>query len=164
MRGRGMYLILLGAPGVGKGTQSKYLVEKKGFVQLSTGDILRAEVKAKTDLGIIAKDCMDTGKLVSDDIILSMIKNKLVNISDNVIFDGFPRTLAQAERFALILKDLNKRLDKVINISLSDSIIEERLAGRLVCKLCGKSYHKLFLKPKKNDISQDAFLYEIIAL
>ncbi len=150
-----MYLILLGAPGVGKGTQSKYLVEEKGFVQLSTGDILRAEVKAKTDLGIAAKEFMDNGRLVSDDIVLNMIKNKLMNISDDVIFDGFPRTLVQAEKFVDILKDLNKKIDKVINLSLDDSIIEERLAGRLVCKSCGKSYHKIFLKPKKTGVCDD---------
>lgn len=150
-----MYLILLGAPGVGKGTQSKYLVENKGFIQLSTGDILRAEVKANTDLGVIAKKSMDKGALVSDDIILSMIKNKLIKISDNVIFDGFPRTLVQAEKFVDILKDLNKKIDKVINISLDDSIIEDRLAGRLVCKSCGKSYHKIFLKPKMIGVCDD---------
>ena len=150
-----MYLILLGAPGVGKGTQSKYLVEKKGFVQLSTGDILRAEVKAQTDLGVIAKKCMDEGALVSDEIVLNMIKNKLIGISDNVIFDGFPRTLVQAEKFIDILKDLNKKIDKVINISLDDSIIEGRLAGRLICKSCGKSYHKIFLKPKKTNVCDD---------
>ncbi len=150
-----MYLILLGAPGVGKGTQSKYLVESKGFIQLSTGDILRAEVKAKTDLGIVAKECMDKGTLVSDDIVLNMIKNKLIEISDNVIFDGFPRTLIQAEKFVDILKDLNKKIDKVINIALDDSIIEDRLAGRLVCKSCGKSYHKIFFKPRKAGVCDD---------
>jgi len=150
-----MYLILLGAPGVGKGTQSKYLVENKGFVQLSTGDILRAEVKAKTDLGIIAKKCMDNGTLVSDELVVAMIKNKLIEIPENVIFDGFPRTITQAEKFVEILSDLNRTLDKVINISLDDTLIEERLAGRLVCKGCGRSYHKLFSKPKNIDICDD---------
>lgn len=147
-----MYLILLGAPGVGKGTQSKYLVDNKGFIQLSTGDILRAEVKAQTELGIMAKSCMDNGTLVSDDIVINMIKNKLSEVSSNVIFDGFPRNVFQAEKLDDILKTLDKNIDKVINLDLSDSIIEERLTGRLVCKSCGTSYHKLFAKPTVDNV------------
>jgi len=150
-----MYLILLGAPGVGKGTQSKYLVEKKGYFQLSTGDILRAEIKNGTDLGKAASEMMDAGKLVQDEIILEMIKNKLEELKGDIIFDGFPRTIVQAEKFNEILYALDKKIDKVINISLSDDMIIERLTGRLVCKECGKSYHKIFLKPKVENICDD---------
>ena len=150
-----MYLILLGAPGVGKGTQSKKLVEEKGFVQLSTGDILRAEVAAETELGLIAKKCLDSGSLVSDEIVTNIIRKKLKNISNNVIFDGFPRTVIQAEKLSTILDDFNGKIDKVINLFLDDSVIEERLAGRLICKSCGKSYHKLFAIPKVTNVCDD---------
>jgi len=150
-----MYLIILGAPGVGKGTQSKNLVEKFGFTQLATGDIFRAEVKAKTELGLIAKKFIEQGNLVPDDIVLGMVKNKLDIISDDIIFDGFPRTKVQAEKFYGLLKDSNKKLDIVINLSLSDSVIEERLTGRLVCNSCGRSFHKLFAKPKKENICDE---------
>jgi len=144
-----MYLILLGAPGAGKGTQSKYLVEELGFTQLSTGDIFRAEVKAKTELGILAKKCIDKGSLVSDDIVVGMVKNTLDTISGDIIFDGFPRTTNQASKFAALLKESNKKIDMVINLSLSDETIERRLTGRLVCDSCGRSYHKIFSKPKE---------------
>jgi len=143
-----MYLILLGAPGAGKGTQSKYLVEELGFTQLSTGDIFRAEVKAKTELGVIAQECIDSGCLVPDKIVVEMVKSKLNKISGNIIFDGFPRTTIQAEKFYRIMRDSNMNLDYVINLSLSDTVIEERLKNRLVCSSCGISYHKLFAKPK----------------
>ena len=143
-----MYLIILGAPGVGKGTQSKYLVEKLWFTQLATGDIFRAEVKAKTKLGLLAKNCIENGCWVSDDVVVGMVKNRLDKISGNIIFDGFPRTTNQAEKFYEILKESNTKLDFVINLSLSDSVIEKRLTGRLVCSSCGRSFHKIFAKPR----------------
>ena len=147
-----MYLVLLGAPGVGKGTQSKFLVEQLEFTQLSTGDILREEIKSDSVLGKTAKSYIDKGELLPDDLILEIIKNKLLVLEENVIFDGFPRTLTQAEGFDKILEELDKKIDKVINIALDDSKIEERLTGRLVCKSCGRSYHKIFAKPKKEGV------------
>ncbi len=143
-----MHLILLGAPGAGKGTQSKFLVETLGFTQLSTGDIFRAEVKAKTELGILAKQCIDKGSLVSDDVVVGMVKNTLDTISGDIIFDGFPRTTNQASKFSELLEESNKKINLVINLSLGDEIIIERLTGRLICDSCARSYHKLFSKPK----------------
>jgi adenylate kinase len=141
-----MYLILLGAPGVGKGTQSKMLEEKFGMVQLSTGDILRSEIAMGTDLGKLAATYMEDGGLVPDDIIVNMISKYLDD--RDLILDGFPRTLEQAEALALILEKQNKKLNVVLNITLDDQLIVDRLCGRLICRSCGTSFNTKFAKPR----------------
>jgi len=140
-----MYLILLGAPGVGKGTQSKMLEEKFGMVQLSTGDILRTEITKGTELGKLAATYMENGGLVPDDIIVNMISKYLDD--RDLILDGFPRTLEQAEALALILEKQNKKYI-ILNITLDDQLIVDRLCGRLICRSCGTSFNIKFAKPK----------------
>jgi len=141
-----MYLMLLGAPGVGKGTQAKVLEEKFNMTQVSTGDILRAEIAKGTELGKLAKSFIEAGNLVPDNIMIGIIGKELDD--RDLIFDGFPRTLAQAEAFEMMLEKLNKKLDFVINISLDDKIIVGRLSGRMICRNCGQSFHLQFAKPK----------------
>ncbi len=147
-----MYLILLGAPGSGKGTQSKLIVEKYPFIQISTGDILREEITKKSSLGIEAKKFMDGGKLVPDELIIMILKKKLLNTEKHIILDGFPRNLSQANALDEMMNEIGGSINSVINISVEDSILEERLSGRLVCKGCGTSFHKLFLIPIKDGI------------
>lgn len=147
-----MYLILLGAPGSGKGTQSKLIVEKYPFIQISTGDILREEITKKSSLGTEAKKFMDGGKLVPDELIIMILKEKLLNTEKHIILDGFPRNLSQAKALDDMMNEIGGSINSVINISVEDSILEERLSGRLVCKGCGASFHKLFLIPKKDGI------------
>lgn len=141
-----MYVMLLGAPGVGKGTQSKMLEEKFNMVQLSTGDILRAEIAKGTELGKLAKSFIEEGNLVPDNVMIDMIGKELDD--RDLIFDGFPRTLAQAEAFDKMLEKHNQKIDHVINISLDDKIIVGRLSGRMICRNCGTSFHLQFAKPK----------------
>lgn len=143
-----MNIILLGPPGAGKGTQAKMLSEKLGLLQLSTGDILRQALKNQTPLGLKAKAIMEKGELVPDDIIIDLIQDKIdenKNVS-GFLFDGFPRTIAQAEA----LKNLpNVKIDFVIEINLADSIIIERLSGRRVHLESGRTYHIIYNPPKK---------------
>ncbi len=144
-------LVFLGPPGAGKGTQAAKLKEKYGIVHISTGDILRENVKNMTELGKKAKEYMDAGKLVSDDLIIEMIKRR-INADDcknGYILDGFPRTIAQAEALERMLGEDSKSL-KVIYFDVSDDLILERLTGRRVCKDCGAVYHVAY-NPPKND-------------
>jgi adenylate kinase len=146
-------IIFLGPPGAGKGTQSQLLKERNGFIQISTGDLLREAVKNQTELGKLAKKYMDEGKLVPDDLIISLIKEKLQEYADkNIIFDGFPRTIPQAESLDNLLSHLNKNVDAVILFKIEDDEVVKRLAGRRVCPSCGAVYHMVYNPPKIDEI------------
>jgi len=141
-----MRLILLGPPGAGKGTQAKYIVERFGIPQISTGDMLRAAVKAGTPLGIAAKKVMDAGQLVSDEIIIGLVKERLKqpDCANGYLFDGFPRTIPQADA----MKDAGVALDCVLEIDVADGEIIERMSGRRVHPASGRTYHVKFNPPK----------------
>lgn len=145
-----MRLILLGAPGAGKGTQANIIKEKFDIPQISTGDMLRAAVKAGTPLGLAAKKVMDAGELVSDDIIIGLVKERIAqpDCKNGFLFDGFPRTIPQAEA----LDEMGIKIDKVIDIEVSDEKIVGRMSGRRVCPDCGASYHTEYKKPEKEGI------------
>lgn len=146
-------VIFLGPPGAGKGTQSQLLKERNGFIQISTGDLLREAVKNQTELGKLAKQYMDEGKLVPDDLIISLIKEKLQEYADkNIIFDGFPRTIPQAESLDNLLSHLNKNIDAVILFKIESEEIVKRLTGRRVCPSCGAVYHMVYNPPKIDEI------------
>ena len=141
-----MRLIVLGAPGAGKGTQAQFIREKYGIPQISTGDMLRAAIKAGTPLGIAAKKVMDAGCLVSDEIIIGLVKDRLLqdDCRAGYLFDGFPRTLPQAEA----MKDAGMGIDYVLEIDVADSEIIERMSGRRVHPASGRTYHVKFNPPK----------------
>ncbi|MCK5924429.1 MAG: nucleoside monophosphate kinase, partial [Methylococcales bacterium] len=143
-----MRIILLGSPGSGKGTQAQFITKKYGIPQISTGDMLRAAVRAGTSLGIEAKKIMDAGELVSDDIILGLIKERITqdDCKKGFLLDGFPRTIAQAEG----LIALNVTIDKVLEIAVDDDEIIQRMAGRRVHLISGRTYHIEFNPPKKS--------------
>ena len=149
-----MRLILLGAPGAGKGTQAKYICEKFSIPQISTGDMLRAAVKEGTPLGIEAKKIMDSGGLVSDDIIIGLVKDRLTqpDCAKGYLFDGFPRTIPQAQA----MKDAGVPIDYVIEIDVPFDAIIERMSGRRVHVASGRTYHVSFNPPKvagKDDVT-----------
>jgi adenylate kinase len=149
-----MKLILLGAPGAGKGTQAQYLTEKFGIPQISTGDMLRAAVKAGTDLGKMAKKIMDEGGLVSDELIINLVKERIAqdDCKEGFLFDGFPRTIPQAQA----LKDAKVLIDGVIEIDVADVEIIQRMSGRRVHPGSGRTYHLTFNAPKqagKDDVT-----------
>ena len=154
-----MRLILLGAPGAGKGTQSQFIRERYGIPQISTGDMLRAAVKAQTPLGIAAKAVMDSGALVSDDIIIGLVEERLKqpDCENGYLFDGFPRTIPQADA----MKRANVAIDHVVEIAVADSEIIERITGRRVHPASGRVYHVHFNPPKvegHDDASGDALI------
>ncbi len=149
-----MKMILLGAPGAGKGTQANYIKEKFGIPQISTGDMLRAAIKAGTPLGLAAKKVMDAGNLVSDDIIINLVKERIkeADCAKGFLFDGFPRTIPQAQA----MKDADIRIDYVVEIDVADSEIVQRMSGRRVHLASGRTYHEVFNPPKvpgKDDIT-----------
>lgn len=141
-----MRVILLGAPGAGKGTQAKFITEKFGIPQISTGDMLRAAVKAGTELGLKAKAVMDVGGLVSDDLIINLVKDRLTqpDCVNGCLFDGFPRTIPQAE--AMVSAGIT--IDHVVEIHVDDSSIVERISGRRVHEASGRTYHLVYNPPK----------------
>lgn len=136
-----MNIILFGAPGSGKGTQSTLLVERLGFKQISTGDLFRAAIKNGTELGLKAKSFMDAGKLVPDEVVIGMVEEVLKNTKDSFILDGFPRTLDQAKELGILLGRLKMDVGRVIFLVVKDDILVGRLSGRRVCKSCGAVYH-----------------------
>jgi adenylate kinase len=147
-------LILLGPPGAGKGTQAKKLTDERGLVQLSTGDMLRAEVASGSPLGVEAKKIMDAGQLVSDAIVIGMIDNRTEkpDTAKGVIFDGFPRTVAQAEALDAMLAKKGKKIDAVVELKVDDAALVERISGRFTCAKCGTGYHDKFARPQKDGI------------
>src|SRR5512143_2077740 len=149
-----MRLILLGGPGAGKGTQANYIKEKYGIPQISTGDMLRAQIKAGTELGMKAKAIMDAGGLVSDDIMIGMVKERLTqdDCKNGYLFDGFPRTIPQAEA----MKAAGVPIDYVVEIDVADEEIIKRMSGRRVHVASGRTYHVVFNPPKvagKDDVT-----------
>jgi adenylate kinase len=145
-----MRLILLGAPGAGKGTQANFIKEKYNIPQISTGDMLRAAIKAGTELGMAAKKVMDAGQLVSDDIIIGLVKARLqeADCANGYLFDGFPRTIAQADA----MKDGGIAIDYVLEIDVPDDLIVERMSGRRTHLPSGRVYHTKFNPPKVDNL------------
>jgi len=143
-------IILLGPPGAGKGTQAELLVANRGMVQLSTGDMLRAEKNAGTELGNRIKAVMDAGELVSDEIVSSLIDENLKRLrpDQGVIFDGYPRTAAQAGALDDLLAANGRKLDGVIELEVDEDALVERIVGRYTCAKCGAGYHDKFKQPK----------------
>ena len=144
-----MNMILLGPPGAGKGTQAKKITETHNIPQISTGDILRQAVKDKTEMGVKAKEFMDQGKLVPDEVVIGIIKDRLSadDCKGGYILDGFPRTLPQAEELSRLLAGMHNEIDLVIDIAVAEDLLIERLTGRRTCKNCGFGYHIRFSPP-----------------
>jgi adenylate kinase len=145
-----MNLILFGPPGAGKGTQAQFIVTRYGIPQISTGDILRAAVKAQTALGIKAKSIMDAGGLVPDDVVLGIVRERLscADCEKGFVLDGFPRTVPQADALNVLLAGMNKSLEHVISLELDNAEIVQRLTGRRTCSVCGKGYHLVYAPSK----------------
>ena len=149
-----MQLIIMGAPGAGKGTQAARLVEKYKIPQISTGDMFRAAVAEGTELGKQAKACMESGKLVPDEVTIGIVRERLAkdDCKDGFILDGFPRTVEQADALKGILAELGKRLTKVLNINVAAGELISRAVGRRICKGCGATYHVEYNAPKVEDV------------
>ena len=148
-----MNLILLGAPGAGKGTQAAVISERLNIPQISTGNIIREALRSGTEMGLKAKSFIDSGKLVPDEVVIGIIKERLANddCKDGFILDGFPRTIPQAEA----LDEMGVVIDKVIDFEVPDDVIVTRLSGRRVCEKCGRPYHLIDLKPRVEGICDD---------
>ncbi|MBF9048841.1 adenylate kinase [Roseobacter sp. HKCCD9010] len=151
---RPVNLILLGPPGAGKGTQARMLEERFGLVQLSTGDLLRGAVAAGTPAGLAAKAVMEAGELVSDEIVLAVLKERLEqpDVTKGTILDGFPRTDAQAEALDRLLTEKDQKIDAVISLEVDDEAMVARVAGRYTCAACGEGYHDDFKQPKTEGV------------
>ncbi len=148
-----MNLILLGPPGAGKGTQAKMMIDKYKIPQISTGDILRANLKEKTQLGLKAKEYMDKGLLVPDEVVIGIIQERLKekDCQQGYMLDGFPRTVAQAQALDKVLADMNSKIDHVISIEVDKGELVKRLTGRRTCRQCGQGYHVIFDPPLNKD-------------
>jgi adenylate kinase len=149
-----MDLILLGPPGAGKGTQAKMMIDRWSIPQISTGDILRAAVRAGTPLGVEAKGFMDRGELVPDRVVIGIIAERLKepDAVAGFILDGFPRTIPQAEALQEILDDLGRQIDRVVSIDVQEEKLVVRLTGRRMCKDCGESFHVVFNPPGQEGV------------
>lgn len=149
-----MNIILIGPPGAGKGTQARLLEEGRGLVQLSTGDMLRAAVAAGSDIGKRAKAIMDKGLLVSDEIVIGIIEDRIEqpDCRKGAVFDGFPRTLAQADALSALLESKGRKIDGVIEMKVDDEVLVERISGRYTCAKCGEGYHDIHKQPAKKDV------------
>jgi adenylate kinase len=146
-----MRTILLGPPGAGKGTQAETIVKEFNIPHISTGDIFRKNIKEQTALGKKAKEYMDKGQLVPDELTVELVKDRLLqdDCKNGFLLDGFPRTIVQADALEEALKSMNQQLDYVINIEVSAELLVKRAVGRRICKDCGQTYHMTFNKPKK---------------
>ena len=149
-----MYILLMGPPGAGKGTQAANLVQKYGIPHISTGDMFRAAVKEGTELGKKAKACMDAGQLVPDEITIGIVKERLAkpDCAKGFILDGFPRTVEQADALDGILRALSIRLTRAVDISVPSDVLVERAVGRRICKKCGATYHIRFNPSKAEGV------------
>jgi adenylate kinase len=147
-------LILMGLPGAGKGTQAEKINEKYGIPHISTGDMFRLAIKEGTDLGNKAKEYMDQGALVPDEVTIGIVRERLMkdDCKDGFLLDGFPRTIAQAEGLEEILQSLNQSIDYVIHVDVPEENLVERLSGRRICPTCGTAYHVTFNPPKEEGI------------
>lgn len=144
-----MNIILLGPPGCGKGTQAKRLQDTRGMVQLSTGEMLRNEVESGSELGLQARDIIESGRLVSDEMIIGMIEKRIAepDCQEGFILDGFPRTVPQAKALSKLLKDKDITVGSVVEFSVDDDAMVRRIIGRFACTFCGRGYHDEFQKP-----------------
>lgn len=149
-----MNIVLFGPPGSGKGTQAQFIVERYGIPQISTGDMLRAAVKAKTPLGCMAKAVMDAGALVSDDIVLGLVEERVSqqDALNGFILDGFPRTIPQADALISLLDGIGKKIDFVISLDVDRLELISRLSGRRTCPACGKGFHLIYDKPQRDGV------------
>ena len=149
-----MNIILLGPPGAGKGTQARILERDRGMVQLSTGDMLRAAVASGSEIGQRAKAVMEAGQLVSDEIVIGVVAERMdqPDAAGGVIFDGFPRTTAQAEALDALLAEKGKALDMVVEMKVDDEMLVDRVSGRFTCAQCGEGYHDRHKRPKEDGV------------
>ncbi len=149
-----LFLVLLGGPGAGKGTQAERLSEVLGIPQVSTGELFRENLKKETELGLLAKGYMERGELVPDEVTVGMVRERLArpDASKGAILDGFPRTIAQAEALEALLAELGHKLAVVPNIEVPEDVLLARLAGRWTCRKCGAMYHQLFSPPNEEGV------------
>jgi len=147
-------IVLFGPPGSGKGTQAQFIVERYGLPQISTGDMLRAAVRAKTPLGDMAKSIMDAGGLVSDEIVLGLVKERVLqdDCASGFILDGFPRTVPQADGLISLLDEIGRKIDLVISLEVNNQELINRLSGRRTCPACGKGFHISYDKPMREGV------------